>query len=268
MVASAGIDLKNASQVIADLLFQHMFVMGLALMSDYRAEVALKRLAALLYQAGDERIYKLFASDHWLRQHLGAAKLDWSGYAADLALAFNSLHEEITAGTSPARLIMLRLVQLCVVRSSMASSENIPEAVVSGAVRTGAWPADRAIATIRRYPDRGRQVYAYIAMLCGDLGDAERNAVQAALTALAFVAPDQVPAVELLRAIPLLGAADQRAVADRLARCPMEPNDPKALWRSRAAITPVLSAPDVVATMVASPEARRPALIKATVTEF
>lgn len=234
-------------------------------MADYRAEVALTRLAALLHQAADERIYKLFASDRWLRQHLGPAKLDWSGYAADLAWAFDSLQEEITAGTSPARLIMLRLVQLCVVRSSMASSENIPEAVVSCAVRTGTWPADRAIAAIRRYPDRVRQVSSYVAMLRGELGDAERDAVRAALTALAFVAPDQVPAVELLRAIPLLRAADQRAVADRLTLCPMAPNDPKALLRSRAATISVLSAPDVVAMMVANPEARRPALIKATV---
>ncbi|GLI00642.1 hypothetical protein [Phytohabitans aurantiacus] len=234
-------------------------------MADEPTRVALEVLAAQLHRAGDARIYDMFASDYWLRQHLDSAKLDWSGYAADLALAFDSLHEEIAAGTAPARLIMRRLVQLCVVRSTMASSENLPDSVVSRAVRTGAWPVDRATATIRRYRDRGRQASAYIAMLRGEFKDAERGAVQASLTALAFVAPGKMPAAELLQAISLLEASEQRAVADRLALCPMAPNDPQAIWQRRASGNTVLSAPDAVAMMLANPEARRPALVKATI---
>ncbi|QJT06271.1 hypothetical protein G9272_43125 [Streptomyces asoensis] len=230
-------------------------------------DFGLTRMVPLLHATGQsDRIHWLFESDWWLMKHLGDRELGWSGYASDLSLAFDSLAQDIKAGKARAGETVLRLSRLCLVRSALAAATDIPEGVLLGALRTGAWQDKRVTSTIERYADRGRQASACVSMLSTGLDASGRTAVQRTLASLAFVRPDDVPAAELLRGVPFLNAPDQRAVADRLALCPMAPHGPSALWQRRArGGGGVLDATDVVTTMVAVPETRRPALVRKTV---
>ncbi|MGW2052150.1 hypothetical protein ACWCPF_44635 [Streptomyces sp. NPDC001858] len=227
--------------------------------------LALSRMVALLHGAGQSRrVYQLFESDRWLLLHLRDPKQGWAGYASDLALAFESLDRDIARRSAPAGETVLRLVRLCMIRSALTSSTDIPEGVLLGAVRSGAWRGEDITSAIERYADHDRQASAYVTLLRSSLDAEGRTAVQRALTALAFVRPDRMPTAELLRGIPLLDPPDRGAVADRLALCRMEPLVRSAL-RGRGFRPGVLSAVAAVTMMAAVPEARRPALVKKAV---
>ncbi|MFE7766157.1 hypothetical protein [Streptomyces sp. NPDC057438] len=227
--------------------------------------LALSRMVALLHGAGQSRrVYQVFESDRWLLLHLRDPKQGWAGYASDLTLAFDSLDRDIARGSAPAGESVLRLVRLCMIRSALTSSTDIPEGVLHGAVRSGAWQGEDITSAIERYADRNRQASAYVSLLRSSMDTEGRTSVQRALTALAFVRPDQMPTAELLCGIPLLGPPDRGAVADRLALCRMEPLGRFAL-RGRGSGPGVLSAVAVVKMMAEVPEARRPALVKRAV---
>ena len=227
---------------------------------------ALRIAASSLHKARDPYIYHLFENDHWLQRHLSSPEHGLPGYAVDLSLAFESLRQDITTEVSDVAEPMQRLVQLCTVRSTLASSEDIPEKILLAAVRTGVWKGADAISMVARHADRDRQASVYVSMLQrADLEESQRRTTQQSLAALAFAAPEQMPAAELLRGIPLLERRDQRAVAERLALCPIAASGPRSLLESRSIGRTVLNAVDVVATILSTPESRRKPLVKKTI---
>jgi 1,2-phenylacetyl-CoA epoxidase catalytic subunit len=174
-----------------------------ALPDDY----AWNHYAYHLHGAGrDDELLALFADQQWMNARFAHDGYTYTGYIADLMLAWEDVADEQARAQLAAGQDMTALpdcVRLALIRTSINSlAGNHVPAIVARAITTGVWTTTRALSIAHNVPDAEKRAKMYIALLETDtLSEQERKRARQQTLAAAQAIQDEGDRARVLIAL-------------------------------------------------------------------